>query len=417
MSNPLYNAGIALYGLAARVAALRSAKVKAMLRGQGEAIATLRARREALGIDGFDVWFHAASLGEFEQARPLIERLKQHRPDTTILLTFFSPSGYKVRHNYAKVDAVTYLPMDSPAKVSAFLDAARPKMAVFVKYEFWANYISAIHRRGIPLYLISAIFRPGQRFFRPGGSMWQKMLKCYDRLYVQDRRSRELLSSIGVDNVTVAGDTRFDRVTDVMRSTVDVAAARNLSSQYDFTLVAGSSWPADEDCYIPWLMSHHNVCAIIAPHEYDGRRLEALRECLGRKHTLLLSECSADGTVPPMVRYLIVDCFGLLCSLYRYATVAYIGGGFGAGIHNINEAAVYGAPVVFGPNNRKFKEAADLQACGGGFCVKSAEHTAAVLDSLLSDHRATADAGAAAARYIKEHLGATDVIYSDLFGA
>lgn len=411
--NPLYNAGISLYGFAARLVALRSPKVRRMLDGQARTIATLQERRTKAAPGGFDVWFHAASLGEFEQARPLIERIKRETPEKTVLLTFFSPSGYDVRHDYQLADAVVYLPFDTPRRVRRFLDAAAPRMAIFVKYEFWGNYLTELHRRGIPTYIISAIFRRRQRFFRrTSGAMWRQLLRCYNHLYVQDANSRRLLGSIGITDVTVAGDTRFDRVTDIMRSRTDIPEVAQFTAGSPFTLIAGSSWPADEDCYIPWLKDNPEVRAIIAPHEFDDCRLAALRNRLGDGATLL-SEYNAAPSAD--ARYLIIDCFGLLCSIYRYGNAAYIGGGFGAGIHNLNEAAVYDIPVVFGPNNKKFKEAAGLAECGGGFCVTSPVQCSAVLTSLKQESAAASKAGHAAGEYIRAHIGASEIIYNDLF--
>ncbi len=253
--NPLYNAAISLYGAAARLAALRSPKVKEMLAGQAATLRTLAEERRRFAPGGYDLWLHAASLGEFEQGRPLMERLRREHPDKKILLTFFSPSGYRVRHNYAGADTVAYLPFDTPARVSAFLDAAAPKMAVFVKYEFWGNYLEQLAKRRIPTYIISAIFRPGQRFFRPGGGAFRRMLGNFTRLYVQDERSRELLAGIGIDRVTVSGDTRFDRVTDILRTAKNVPVVEKFVENSTFTLIAGSSWAPDEDLYIPWLKS------------------------------------------------------------------------------------------------------------------------------------------------------------------
>ncbi len=420
--NQLYNTGITLYSLAARAASLRSAKVHKMIRGQRRALETLRRR---LGSRPGCIWFHASSLGEFEQGRPLIERLRREHPEKPILLSFFSPSGFEVRKNYPFVDAVVYLPFDTPKRVRKFLDAARPSMAVFIKYEFWGNYLQELRRRGIPTYIISSIFRPGQRFFRKGGGMFRKMLGCFDRLYVQDERSRRLLKVIGVENVTVAGDTRFDRVTDVMRSTVDIPGFPGFGKEAAMRFIAGSSWEADEDVYVPWLNAHNEVAFIIAPHEFNETRLEALRNRFNC-HVALLSEWVREikranlpnGAMPEYlgkVRGIIIDSFGKLSSLYRYADVSYIGGGFGAGIHNLNEAAVYGMPVIFGPNHAKFKEAADLIGCGGGFSVASKEEFNVTIDTLTGSRQSMGQAGEAAGKYIRDHLGATDLIYSDLF--
>lgn len=421
--NQLYNTGIRLYGVAARIAALRSPKVKKMIRGQHRTYDIL-ARR--LGHKPGCIWFHASSLGEFEQGRPMIERLRREHPEKPILLSFFSPSGYEVRKNYPYVDAVVYLPFDTPHRVKRFLDLARPSMAIFIKYEFWGNYLHELRRRGIPTYIISSIFRPGQRFFRSVGGMFRKMLRCFDRLYVQDERSRRLLKLINVENVTVAGDTRFDRVTDVMRSTVDIPGFPGFGADAPLRFIAGSSWEADEDVYVPWLNAHEEVKFIIAPHEFNETRLEALRNRFNG-HVILLSEWTREikraglpaGVVPEhlkCVRGMIIDSFGKLSSLYRYADIAYIGGGFGAGIHNLNEAAVYGMPVVFGPNHAKFKEASDLIECGGGFEVTCKEDFNATVDAFVSSPLSLKEAGRAAARYISDHLGATDLIYGDLFG-
>ena len=421
--NPLYNTGIRLYGLAARVAALRSPKVRKMIQGQKRTLDTLRRR---LGSRPGCIWFHASSLGEFEQGRPMIERLRREHPEKPILLSFFSPSGFEVRKNYPFVDAVVYLPFDTPSRVKKFLDAARPSMAIFIKYEFWGNYLKELRRRGIPTYIISSIFRPGQRFFRSVGGMFRRMLRCFDRLYVQDERSRRLLKLVGVENVTVAGDTRFDRVTDVMRSTVEIPGFPGFGKEAKLRFIAGSSWEADEDVYVPWLNAHPEVSFIIAPHEFNETRLEQLRNRI-HGDVILLSEWTREikraglpsGEIPEYlkrVRGMIIDSFGKLSSLYRFADVAYIGGGFGAGIHNLNEAAVYGMPVIFGPNNVKFKEAAVLVECEGGFSAASREEFCHIIDILYGSPADLKLAGDAAGKYIRDHLGATDLIYNDLFG-
>lgn len=408
----LYNAGIALYSAAARLAALRSPKVKEMLRGQKAAIADILEGRKRLAPNGYDLWIHAASLGEFEQGRPMIERLIAAKPDIAILLTFFSPSGYTVRHNFHPRVQVAYLPFDTENNVREFLDAAQPKMTVFVKYEFWANYLTELKRRDIPTYLISAIFRPRQRFFQPFGKEWIKVLKTFRHLYVQDENSRDLLAGIGISNVTVAGDTRFDRVSDVRKTLKPQPLVEEFIKGRPCLLV-GSSWPQDESIYIPWLLTHKDVCAVIAPHEFNPERLDALCKRLG-SGAVLLSGARKSG-IPANAEYLIIDCFGLLSSLYAYADVAYVGGGFGAGLHNINEAAAFGHPVVYGPNNRKFKEAADLSEAGGGFCVHSRTEFEAIASKLFSDSAYCSNAGQIAGDYIQNHLGATDTIMRDLF--
>ena len=427
--NHLYNAGIRLYRQAARLAATRSPKVKRMLRGQRETFRRLKAFRMKLAPAGFDVWFHVASLGEFEQARPLIEAILAEKPELHILVSFFSPSGYDVRCHYNPKVAVVYLPFDLPDLVSDFLDVANPKMAIFVKYEFWGNYLGELHRRGIPVYIISAIFRKNQVFFKPWGSMFRRMLSCFNYLYVQDENSRKLLEGIGVSgNVAVVGDTRFDRVMSIRQSEsrnepVETFISASQSGRKPFVLVIGSSWEADEDVYIPWLEAHTDVKAVIAPHEFDADRLYRLRSRLGSDVTMLLSDfvrlCETDPVVAraraASLRVLIVDCYGLLSTLYRYADVAYVGGGFGTGIHNINEAAVFGCPVVFGPKHRKFNEARDLIACGGAFSIDGPKTFARRMNLFLNSPEALVEAGRAAGSYIKSNVGATPRILHDLF--
>lgn len=399
----LYNFGIRCYGLAVKMVSGRNVKAAKMIAGQTE---TFDRIIENIDTEAPYVWVHAASLGEFEQGRPFIEKLKREMPGIKILLTFFSPSGYEVRKNYSGADLVCYLPFDTPRNARRFINLVRPKAAVFVKYEFWRNYLEELHRLEIPTYLISSIFRPRQAFFKPWGGMFRKMLRCYTTIFVQDKESATLLKGIGMDNVMVTGDTRFDRVTDIMRSVHEVQGLESFATPDTFTLVVGSSWPADEDIYLPWVKSHPEVRCIIAPHEFDECRIARLRKRLG-EGTVLMSEIKSDPSVGASARHVIVDCFGLLSSLYRYGKVAYIGGGFGAGIHNINEAAVYGIPVVFGPNHQKFKEAIDMIECGGGISVKDSTSLSLVMDMLL-DNTDRTRRGKCAGDYIKSHLGATD---------
>ncbi len=412
----LYNTGIHLYRAAASLAAVRSDKVREMLRGQKHTLATLADERRRVAPDGYDVWIHAASLGEFEQGRPLIERLRRERPELKILLTFFSPSGYRVRHNYQGADTVAYLPFDTPARVRDFLDAAAPRCAIFVKYEFWGNYLRELRRRGVPTYIISAIFRPDQVFFKPWAREFRNMLGCFTHIYVQDERSSRLLASVGVDNVTIAGDTRFDRVADIRQAACRIPVVERFVADSPFTLVAGSSWAPDEALYIPWLKANPHVRAVIAPHEFDSARLGALLAALGQS-ARLLSEIKTPDDLAGSERYIIVDSFGLLSSLYRYGNAAWVGGGFGTGIHNINEPAAWGIPVMFGPRHLKFKEAGDMLAQGAAFEIKNQADASAVLDSLLSDISERLAAGQAADRYIKANIGATNLIFNHIFNS
>lgn len=396
-----FDAGIGL-------GALKSEKIKKLRRGQKEALDYLR---EKIQPGKPYVWIHAASLGEFEQGRPLIEKIRRENPEVKILLTFFSPSGYEVRKNFSEVDAVCYLPLDIKSRVKEFLDIVNPCMAVFVKYEFWGNYLQELKRRGIPTYIISSIFRPSQIFFKPWGAMFRNMLRCYTHVYVQDERSRQLLEGIGVTNVTVAGDTRFDRVTDIMRSCVEIPQAAAFVDDAPVTIVAGSTWPPDEEYLIPYFNSHPELKLIIAPHEVEPKRLDAIERKLTRK------SCRLSSATPEEAREadcLIIDGYGKLSSTYSYGDIAYVGGGFGVSIHNINEAAVYGMPVLFGPNYRKFKEAYDLIDVKGAFTFSDNARFVEILDRLLTDKEYLDECGRNAARYIKENLGATDIIYGDI---
>lgn len=357
------------------------------------------------------VWVHAASLGEFEQGRPVIEKIKRDYPGVKVLLTFFSPSGYEVRKNFSGVDAVCYLPLDIKGRVKEFLDIVNPKVAIFVKYEFWGNYLQELKRRAVPTYIISSIFRPSQIFFKPWGGMFRNMLRCYTHVYVQDERSRQLLAGIGVDNVTVAGDTRFDRVTDIMRASMEIPQAKAISSSAKVTVVAGSTWPPDEEFLLPYFNSHPGMKLIIAPHEVDEKRIAGIESRLTRKSCRLSTATPEEAA---RADCLIVDGYGKLSSAYAYGDIAYVGGGFGVSIHNINEAAVYGMPVLFGPNYRKFKEAYDLIDVKGAFSFRDNEVFVSIMDRLVDDKDYLARCGESARSYIKANLGATDIICADL---
>ena len=410
--NVLYNIGIAAMQAGVKIAALRNNKLKKMVEGQACTFDTLA--REITAADrGHIVWVHAASLGEFEQGRPLIEMVKRTMPGQRILLTFLSPSGYEVRKNYKGADVVCYLPFDTPANARRFIDMVSPRMAIFVKYEFWGNYLQQLSCRQIPTYIISSIFRPGQIFFRFYGGMFRHMLDYFTRLYVQDEKSRQLLSSIGITDVTVAGDTRFDRVSDILASCKPFPTVERFASSSPLTLIIGSSWQPDEEIVIPYFNSHPGMKLIIAPHEFDDARINAIKARITRP-TALYSEASEETIAD--ADCLIIDCFGILSSCYRYANVAYIGGGFGAGIHNLNEAAVYGIPVIFGPNHSKFKEAHDLIECGGGFSISNSDDFVKVIDRLMRDKQFLAKSGSSAGNYIKSHLGATKLIYNEIQG-
>ena len=404
----IYNFGIWVYKQLVRLASLRNKKARLMTEGHRN---IFRYLEENACPQGGYIWIHASSLGEFEQGRPLIESIKAAMPEKKILVTFFSPSGYEVRKNYPVADLVSYLPFDLPRNVRRFLDIVKPEQAIFIKYEFWANYLNELSLRRIPTYIVSAIFRPGQLFFKPYGGYFRKMLRQFTRLYVQDEASRDLLSGIGVGQVTVAGDTRFDRVLEIRSRAKELPLVETFA-RTGTVLVAGSSWPKDEDIFIDFFNRTPNLKLIIAPHEMNSEHLAYIVSRLKRPY---LFYSRADETSVKNADCLIVDCFGLLSSIYRYGRIAYVGGGFGAGIHNVPEAAVYGIPVIFGPHFGKFKEARELLACRGAFTVKDEAEFVSVLSALLADSDFLAGSSRAAGDYIVSHAGASAVVLKDLY--
>lgn len=407
---PFYDFAIHLYSLGVKIASLRHEKARKIIDGQA---VTMQRLKKELSPEGGYIWIHAASLGEFEQGRPLIEMIRRNHPDAKILLTFFSPSGYEVRHNFPLVDAVVYLPFDTKKNVRQFLDTVKPRMAIFVKYEFWGNYLNELKLRGIPTYIISAIFRKSQPFFKPWGGEFRKMLTYFTHIYVQDEGSRELLAGIGIKNVTVAGDARFDRVTDIMESCVEIPQAAALTRDASLTIVAGSTWPPDESYLLPCFNAHPGMKLIIAPHEVNEERIAAIESQLNRPSCRLSTATPEEAAKCDCI---IVDCYGKLSSAYRYGNIAYIGGGFGVGIHNLNEAAVYDIPVIFGPHYHKFKEARDLIKCKGGFSFSNKEEFDAIIEPIVNDKKLREQYGKNAGNYIKENLGATRIIYADIVG-
>ena len=371
--------------------------------------------REKIDRNAKYIWFHASSLGEFEQGRPLIEKIKAEHPEYKILLTFFSPSGYEVRKNYGGADVGCYLPFDTPYRVKKFLDLSKPVMAIFIKYEFWDNYLSELKRRNIPVYIVSAIFRKEQLFFKWYGGMYRKVLSYFTHIFVQDDASRELLSKYGVTNVSVFGDTRFDRVQDVYKNTKQVPMVdlfvNNNRSDNQLTMVAGSSWQQDEEVYLNYFNEHPELKLIIAPHEIHKDHLMHIESMLKRP-SIRLSEATEKDIKGKSC--LIVDSFGLLSSIYRYGDLAYIGGGFGAGIHNVLEAAVYGIPVIFGPKYQKFKEARDLLQVGGAFSITDEKTFESKMEELSTYRDLLEAAGAAAGDFVKSNIGATNRIIASI---
>lgn len=403
----MYTIAIYLYALAVRLASLTNRKARLMIKGHRK---TWRTLRDHAKERQHYVWFHAASLGEFEQGRPLMERLRREHPEKRILLTFFSPSGYEVRKDYAGADLVCYLPFDTPLNARRFVRLVQPEKAFFIKYEFWHHYIDELHRAGVPVYSVSSIFRNDQIFFRPYGRGYARVLHHFNHFFVQNEASRRLLNSLGVTQVSVTGDTRFDRVIDIRNQAKSLPLAAALTGD-SRTIVAGSTWPPDEEILIPYFNRHPELKLIIAPHEVNEERLRSIEQRLKRP-ALRYSQATPESSA--QTDCLIIDGYGLLSSLYRYATLAYVGGGFGVGIHNVPEAAVYGVPVFFGPNNQRFREARDLINEGGSFEVTSADDFQAQADRLLADERALAKSGQAAGDYIRRNSGATEAIFREV---
>lgn len=403
----MYTIAIYLYALAVRLASLTNRKARLMIKGHRK---TWRTLRDHAKERQHYVWFHAASLGEFEQGRPLMERLRREHPEKRILLTFFSPSGYEVRKDYAGADLVCYLPFDTPLNARRFVRLVQPEKAFFIKYEFWHHYIDELHRAGVPVYSVSSIFRNDQIFFRPYGRGYARVLHHFNHFFVQNEASRRLLNSLGVTQVSVTGDTRFDRVIDIRNQAKSLPLAAALTGD-SRTIVAGSTWPPDEEILIPYFNRHPELKLIIAPHEVNEERLRSIEQRLKRP-ALRYSQATPESSA--QADCLIIDGYGLLSSLYRYATLAYVGGGFGVGIHNVPEAAVYGVPVFFGPNNQRFREARDLINEGGSFEVTSADDFQEQADRLLADERALAKSGQAAGDYIRRNSGATEAIFREV---
>lgn len=410
----VYQTGIAIYSHF-------NEKVKKMWTGERAAFGVLQKQVEP---NAEYIWFHAASLGEFEQGRPLIERIKKEYPHYKILLTFFSPSGYEVRKNYEQADIVTYLPIDTVANARKFLRAVRPVMAFFIKYEFWYNYLHILRHRNVPVYSVSSIFRPNQIFFRPYGRQYAAVLKCFSHFFVQNDLSKKLLAKIGINDVTVVGDTRFDRVLQIKESSKclplldkfignkEVKSAAGHSKALRQVFVAGSSWLPDEEIFIKYFDRHSEWKLIIAPHVIANSHLQQILQLLKGKKVVFYTKATEENVADADV--LIVDCFGLLSSIYHYCDVAYVGGGFGVGIHNVLEAAVWSVPVMFGPNNKRFAEAQGLLASEGGFEVDNYEMFAQVMEKFSSDKAFLQYSGNAAGDFVKRLSGATDKVFSSI---
>ncbi len=402
----IYNLIIYFYLLGVAIYSRFNEKVRKMWRGEREAFRVLK---EKVDPEAKYVWFHAASLGEFEQGRPLMERLRQEHPEYKILLTFFSPSGYEVRKNYEGADIICYLPLDTPVNAIRFLRLVRPVMAFFIKYEFWYNYLHILKHRHVPVYSVSSIFRPDQVFFKWYGRQYGRVLNCFTHFFVQNEVSKQLLEKIHITEVSVVGDTRFDRVLQIKEAAKQLSVVEAFKQDYK-VFVAGSSWPPDEEIFIRYFNEHKDWKLIIAPHVIGEDHLTQIESLLEGRKVVRYKDATEEQVKDADV--LIINCFGLLSSIYHYGDIAYVGGGFGVGIHNVLEAAVWDVPVFFGPNNQKFQEAQGLKAAGGGFDFKTYEEFAARMDRFLTDADERKTAGDAAGKFVQSLAGATEKVLS-----
>ena len=408
-----------LWGIA--IASLFNEKVHKMWRGEREAFKILK---QKVDPNAKYIWFHAASLGEFEQGRPLMERIRKDYPQYKILLTFYSPSGYEVRKNYEGADIICYMPVDTRLNAIRFLRLVRPVMAFFIKYEFWSNFLHILKYRNIPTYSVSSIFREDQVFFKWYGRSYAGVLKCFTRFFVQNEESKRLLEGIGITAVDVVGDTRFDRVLQIKEAAkqlpiceafrTGVASSQSADvPHHDFKVfVAGSSWPPDENIFIPFFNEHKDWRLLIAPHVIAEEHLKLILSLIKGKKVVRYTQTTPEEAAEADV--LIIDCFGLLSSMYNYGDVAYIGGGFGVGIHNTLEAAVWNMPVIFGPNNKKFQEAQGLLKSGGGFEINTYEDFSGLMSSLMNDETFLKQAGDKAGTFVAHLAGATDKVLASV---
>ena len=403
----LYNIGILFFSVLAYLISPFNTKASLFVKGRKNWESRIRAKIKS---GDRTVWVHCASLGEFEQGRPVIEALKRDYPETKIVLTFFSPSGYEVRKNYALADYICYLPSDTPGNAVKFIGIINPDFVIFVKYEFWNNYISELYRKDIPLYLISSIFRPGQHFFKWYGSFFRTILEKFRIIFVQDTSSKDLLSGIGIKNVIVAGDTRFDRVMQLTGSARQIAEIEKFRGE-ERMFLAGSSWKPDEEIIAQYINKYPSKMKwVFAPHEIEKSNIERLEKLLEVKVIRFsgFSEENSDA------RVLIIDNIGMLSSAYKYASIAAVGGGFGKGIHNILEPACWGIPVLFGPRHEKFMEAVRLKEAGGAKSFTNFNEFEEILNLWLDNDEIYSQAASIAGKYVSENIGATTIILKEI---
>ncbi|HUX96854.1 MAG TPA: glycosyltransferase N-terminal domain-containing protein [Bacteroidales bacterium] len=405
--NILYNLGIYILNGLAHLLAFFNPKARLWIAGTKDWESKIRKK---INPEDRNIWIHCASLGEFEQGRPVIEELKKEDPELKVVLTFFSPSGYEIRKNYDKADCIIYLPPDTPSNARELVRIVRPEFAILVKYEFWSNYISELYNNNIPLYLISGIFRPGQHFFRWYGSFFRGILRKFKMFFVQDQLSFDLLKGIGLSNVMITGDTRFDRVVQIAGTARDIKQIEQFRGEEKMFL-AGSSWRQDEEIIAQYINENPDRMKwVFAPHEIHSENIERLEKFF-RVKTVRFSaftEAVSDA------RVLIIDNIGMLSSAYRYTYIAAIGGGFGKGIHNILEAACWGIPVMFGPRHKKFREAVELIKENGAVSFDSYSSFKAILEKWLLDEPFYLKSANAASSYVIKNKGATSKILAEI---
>ncbi len=396
----IYNIGISLYFCAIYFASFFNRKAKLWLTGRNNVVYKKFEK---------SLWFHFASLGEFEQGRPLLEHVRKKQPETKIVVTFFSPSGYEIRKNTPLADAVYYLPLDIAANASEFIEAINPEAAIFTKYEYWYHYFNELHKREIPLYVISGIFRPDQVFFKWYGGLHRRMLGFVTYFFVQDSASKELLQTLGVTNVEVSGDTRFDRVWANAQQPKELHVINQFKNGHKL-FIAGSTWPDDEALVVTLVKDYADWKFIFAPHEIDEDKIEKLTGLLPLNSVIRYSQIETNQISLNNYQTLIIDNIGMLSSLYQYADVAFIGGGFGVGIHNTLEAAAFGLPVIFGPKYDKFKEAKDLISIKGGYSINDEPELKATVAYITEDIQRYNETCQIVKDYVKQNTGATQTI-------
>ena len=401
----MYNIAIYIYLIGVAIASCFNKKVKKMWAGERQALKVLR---EKVDPNARYIWFHAASLGEFEQGRPLMEHLRKTHPEYKILLTFFSPSGYEVRKNYEGADIICYLPLDTIRNARRFLRAIKPVMAFFIKYEFWYNYLHILQHRGVPTYSVSSIFRPDQIFFQWYGKGYGRVLKCFTHFFVQNIESKNLLAKLDIHDVEVVGDTRFDRVLQIKEASKQLPIVEKFTENASKVFIAGSSWLPDEEVFLKYFNLHKDWKLIVAPHVIGEDHLAQIFELLKGRRVVRYTEATEENVKDAEV--LIIDCFGLLSSIYHYGTISYVGGGFGVGIHNVLEAAVWDIPVIFGPNNKRFQEAQGLIMTGGGFEINDYQSFCDLMMRFETDEMFLQTSKKHAGEFVKGRAGATEKI-------